>query len=210
MGNFNKGDRFGGKKNFDNDRGFRGRNERSERPQMHKAICADCGRECEVPFRPTGDRPVFCSDCFGEKKPSENRFERRDMSRPSFNDKPMYEAVCDKCHKTCEVPFRPTGEKPVFCSDCFGRDEKNNRGNSVDSSQYKNQFEVINTKLDNILKMLSSKTQIEKIIEEKKPSIMAPGGKIEKKIESKKVDAMKKKITLKKIDKKKDKKKNKK
>ncbi|WP_165076227.1 CxxC-x17-CxxC domain-containing protein [Methanogenium sp. MK-MG] len=32
--------------------------------EMHKATCADCGKECEVPFRPTEGRPVYCNDCF--------------------------------------------------------------------------------------------------------------------------------------------------
>lgn len=36
------------------------------RPQreMHPAICANCGIETQVPFKPSGDRPVYCSDCF--------------------------------------------------------------------------------------------------------------------------------------------------
>ena len=32
--------------------------------EMHKATCADCGKECEVPFKPDEDRPVYCRDCF--------------------------------------------------------------------------------------------------------------------------------------------------
>ena len=36
--------------------------------EMHKAICADCGKECEVPFKPTGERPVYCRECFGKHK----------------------------------------------------------------------------------------------------------------------------------------------
>jgi CxxC-x17-CxxC domain-containing protein len=28
------------------------------------AVCADCGREAQLPFKPRGDRPVYCSDCF--------------------------------------------------------------------------------------------------------------------------------------------------
>ena len=35
---------------------------------LHKAICADCKKECEVPFRPTGDRPVYCKECFSKRK----------------------------------------------------------------------------------------------------------------------------------------------
>ncbi|MCL6638715.1 MAG: zinc-ribbon domain containing protein [Firmicutes bacterium] len=39
---------------------------RSARPQreMFAATCAACGAETEVPFRPSGDRPVYCRDCF--------------------------------------------------------------------------------------------------------------------------------------------------
>lgn len=32
--------------------------------EMYTATCADCGREAQVPFRPSGVRPVYCSDCF--------------------------------------------------------------------------------------------------------------------------------------------------
>ncbi len=40
------------------------------RPQreMHTAVCAACGVETQVPFRPSGDRPVYCSDCFNKNK----------------------------------------------------------------------------------------------------------------------------------------------
>ena len=31
----------------------------------------------------------------------------------------MFEAVCANCGKTASVPFRPSGAKPVYCSDCF-------------------------------------------------------------------------------------------
>lgn len=35
-----------------------------------KAICAECGQECEVPFKPSGDRPVYCQECFSARKDS--------------------------------------------------------------------------------------------------------------------------------------------
>ncbi|MFC1505838.1 CxxC-x17-CxxC domain-containing protein [Thermoproteota archaeon] len=31
---------------------------------MHKITCADCGKDAEVPFKPSGDRPVYCRECF--------------------------------------------------------------------------------------------------------------------------------------------------
>jgi CxxC-x17-CxxC domain-containing protein len=38
--------------------------------EMHPATCAQCGKETEVPFRPSGDRPVYCSDCFSKRPAS--------------------------------------------------------------------------------------------------------------------------------------------
>ena len=32
--------------------------------EMFKATCGDCGNECEVPFKPKDDRPVYCKECF--------------------------------------------------------------------------------------------------------------------------------------------------
>jgi len=34
--------------------------------QMYDAVCASCGSACQVPFRPSQDRPVYCSDCFSK------------------------------------------------------------------------------------------------------------------------------------------------
>jgi CxxC-x17-CxxC domain-containing protein len=40
-------------------------------------------------------------------------------------DRRMYPAVCDECGRDCQVPFAPDGSKPIYCSNCF---EKNQRG----------------------------------------------------------------------------------
>ncbi len=34
--------------------------------QMYPVVCAECGKDTEVPFQPTGDRPVYCSDCYNK------------------------------------------------------------------------------------------------------------------------------------------------
>ena len=36
--------------------------------KMHKAVCAECKKECEVPFKPSEDRPVYCKDCYQKHK----------------------------------------------------------------------------------------------------------------------------------------------
>lgn len=35
---------------------------------LHKAVCADCKKQCEVPFKPSGERPVYCKECFSKRK----------------------------------------------------------------------------------------------------------------------------------------------
>jgi CxxC-x17-CxxC domain-containing protein len=36
--------------------------------QMYDATCADCGKTAQVPFQPTGSRPVYCNDCFRARR----------------------------------------------------------------------------------------------------------------------------------------------
>ena len=59
-GSFRSGGRgFGG----GNRTGFRKNNFDGPR-EMHKATCADCKKECEVPFKPIEGRPVYCKECY--------------------------------------------------------------------------------------------------------------------------------------------------
>ncbi|PIV09594.1 hypothetical protein COS51_01875 [Candidatus Roizmanbacteria bacterium CG03_land_8_20_14_0_80_36_21] len=102
-----------------------------------------------------------------DRSGSRRAFGRRDFGRRSFDGhggrRKMHKAVCSNCGKNCEVPFEPTGSKPVYCSECF----KNNGGGAnlrrfqdksprrPDFEGRNEQFEVINRKLDKILAMLT-------------------------------------------------------
>ena len=44
------------------------------RREMHPAVCANCGKETQVPFVPRGDKPVYCSDCFSKQPSSGKRY----------------------------------------------------------------------------------------------------------------------------------------
>ena len=46
--------------------GSRGGDSYGSRParEMHDVTCAGCGVSTQVPFKPSGDRPVYCRDCF--------------------------------------------------------------------------------------------------------------------------------------------------
>ena len=41
------------------------------RRQMFPAVCAQCGKETEVPFEPREGRPVYCSDCYNKTRMSD-------------------------------------------------------------------------------------------------------------------------------------------
>lgn len=56
MGEFGRGGPRGG---FRRDFGPR---------EMHKATCSECKKECEVPFKPSGDKPVYCKECYAKRK----------------------------------------------------------------------------------------------------------------------------------------------
>ena len=86
----------------------------------------------------------------------------------------MHEVTCDKCKKRCEVPFRPSGDKPVYCSDCFRKEDNprsnfssNNQNGSSPSGASAEQFNQINVKLDKILSVLESlEMEVEEDLEE--------------------------------------------
>ena len=55
----------------------------------YKRHCAECGKSCEVPFRPSNDKPVYCNECFAGKSGSSDRAPRRDGGR-GFGSKPSF------------------------------------------------------------------------------------------------------------------------
>lgn len=57
MGDFNRG---GPRRDFGN-RDFGPR-------EMHKAVCGECGQDCEVPFKPAEGKPVYCKECYRKRR----------------------------------------------------------------------------------------------------------------------------------------------
>jgi len=52
--------------------GFRPRGNFGGPREMHPAVCSECGKDCEVPFKPAEGKPVFCRDCFAKKREQRN------------------------------------------------------------------------------------------------------------------------------------------
>jgi len=100
---------------------------------------------------------------------------RRSFGGGDREERRMYGAVCDKCGRECEVPFRPNGSKPIYCSNCFekngDRDENRSFGGnndrsfsnskpriesrSYDQPDNSRQLNELSAKLDKIISMLS-------------------------------------------------------
>ncbi len=56
-------------------------NNRPKERMMYAAVCADCQKECSIPFKPTGERPVYCKECFSRRK-SPNSFKSKEKENP--------------------------------------------------------------------------------------------------------------------------------
>ncbi len=139
--------------------------------EMHKAICDNCRRECEVPFRPTSGKPVYCSNCFENQRGGSESI----RSEGRNEDRQMFDAVCDECGNKCQVPFQPSGDKPVFCSNCFGEkknaEPRNTQPSQNNGQQFNEQLEALNSKLDKILKLLSPVVPVEKPVKAAKKKV---------------------------------------
>ncbi|MDD3647761.1 MAG: hypothetical protein PHS44_04675 [Candidatus Dojkabacteria bacterium] len=128
---------------------------------MFEAVCDECGNNCQVPFKPSGNKPVYCSRCVEKQSggqprgPRDRNFDRR----RDYGDKQMFTAVCDECGEECEVPFRPTSGKSVYCDRCFKKTDKSDKrssgGNSGDK-ELTNQMQKLNSKMDTMIERLNA------------------------------------------------------
>lgn len=73
-------------------------------------------RKMDTVLSALGSKPA--SSSYDQAKP----FQKFESSQPApRRDRVLYEAVCADCSKVCEVPFKPSEDRPVFCKECFGR-----------------------------------------------------------------------------------------
>lgn len=106
-----------------------------------------------------GDRGRSRSGYGGGRFGGRGGFRDRDSGRSNRRPLEMHEATCDKCGKKCEVPFKPTSGKPLYCRDCFNKNEGSggrNQDRAPQSGMPSDQLNKINAKLDKILQVLES------------------------------------------------------
>lgn len=171
-------------KNDRNDRGGRG----GERPELFKATCDKCHKSCEVPFRPSGDKPIYCRDCFVNKDDG-GRGERDSAG---------------KSHDTRVFNRDNRGERPPR-KDAYPR---RNERSDASSDDIKKKLETLEWKLNQVIELLNPPKQhifktilVENVVQEDDESAKT------KEKTKKEKDTKTKKTDLKKIEKKDGKKK---
>ena len=126
------------------DRGERSRGGRDgSRPtQMFSAMCSDCNRACEIPFRPTGERPVFCKDCFDKKRESsQGNYERREAPPRNFPQREQRD------RRDFTPAFSPKPQADLSAVALAKAGDKR-----ID--ELKQQLYAVNKKIDTILKIM--------------------------------------------------------
>lgn len=93
----------------------------SQRPMVQGSwTCAECGKEItELPFEPSGDRPVHCKDCWRTKR---NQGGGGNFGGGDRAPRQMHQGnwKCAECGtEITELPFEPSGDRPVHCRDCW-------------------------------------------------------------------------------------------
>jgi len=110
--------------------------------------CRDCGQAFtftsgEQDFYASRgfSEPTRCADCRAARKAqrdggsygsygssSSSSYGGGYSSGGGRGQREMFSATCSSCGKEAQVPFQPSSDKPVYCSDCFQQRGGNNRG----------------------------------------------------------------------------------
>jgi CxxC-x17-CxxC domain-containing protein len=136
------------------------------RPSMHQATCDKCGKDCEVPFKPTSGKPIFCSRCFDKnqneepKKYGRERSDRSDRSDRNFNSGDSRKRSYDDRDSVIDNKVNET-------------------------EQLKKELVILNKKLDKILELLTPVLPVKNHQEEYEEEVEEP--KLEKKPKKKTV-----------------------
>jgi CxxC-x17-CxxC domain-containing protein len=89
--------------------------------------CVDCGESFvftageQAFYREHGltNAPTRCKRCRDQRKQREGGGGGHSRSHEPGGNRPMFTAVCAECGTETQVPFQPSGDRPVYCRDCF-------------------------------------------------------------------------------------------
>ncbi|MEI6316213.1 MAG: CxxC-x17-CxxC domain-containing protein [bacterium] len=123
-----------------------GRDNRGPRDgaMMHKAVCSECGKSCEVPFAPNGNKPVYCNDCFGKKK---GNSEKWSDGKPEFRSEGRHEHRSENRFEKRD--FAPRG--PIAHESRLNTEPRDGGVREL-----KSHMDSLNAKLDRVIKILEN------------------------------------------------------
>lgn len=86
-------------------------------------VCKDCGQE----FTFTAGEQEFYAEHGFQNEPQRCkacRDVKKKNSSHENNTRPMFDAICSDCGKTCKVPFEPKNDRPIYCWECYSKHRK--------------------------------------------------------------------------------------
>ncbi len=83
--------------------------------------CRDCGAD----FVWTASEQDFYAQKGFQNSPQRCPACRQAKKQQMRGDRQMYQATCADCGQSCEVPFTPRGDKPVYCNECYKKHRDN-------------------------------------------------------------------------------------
>ena len=145
-----------------------------------------------------GDKPRFGGNDRGGDRGGSRDGGRGGNDRGGDRKIELFKTTCTTCGKSCEVPFKPEGSKPVLCRDCFankpddrGGRERNDRpqsrpeyggsnsaprpdrGPSPDYKAFQQQVAALENKLNEVLEILKATQKQAKIAKVAAPAAEA-------------------------------------
>jgi CxxC-x17-CxxC domain-containing protein len=126
--------------------------------RRYDVVCGQCGVDCQVPFKPTGTKPVLCDTCFKDSPAPLSGDGDLDSPRNRTSSKKRHRAICSVCRVKFDLPFKPINGKPVFCKACYGKSSNGSAGGSVgESRDLIARIDILDAKLDMILNLLGDR-----------------------------------------------------
>lgn len=128
--------KFGGSGRGGGFGGSRGNNRPQGQSEVFTTTCSACRKSCDVPFRPNGEKPVYCRECFGKKNqdtPSLDRGSKGAFTRYDDNRR----------------------EKSTYAPQVREVQSTHDYGNQRELNEIKRQLETIESRLNTILNIIN-------------------------------------------------------
>lgn len=80
-------------------------------------VCKDCGDEFVFT---SGEQEFYATRGF-ENEPQRCKGCRDARKNASRGNRELFDTTCAQCGQPAKVPFKPSEDRPVYCSECFAK-----------------------------------------------------------------------------------------